>query len=118
VVNVSALPELTVAVAVSVGVLPTGRVGVEVLPGTAVAVEVAVGVLFDPGVALAAVVGVLATVAVCAGVRVGAAVDVAEGVGVEGVTPVPNVINNCGGVPPSRDENVTPSLPSGSNAKL
>ena len=97
------------AVAVSVGVFVGKPVSVAV--GVNVGVAVEVGVFVDVFVGVEVLVGVL----------VGVGVNMAVEVGVSVAVPVDAIwmlTTNCGGVAPSRAENVTPSVLSATSAKV
>jgi hypothetical protein len=100
-----------------VGVLVTTKVGVTVEVG----VLLAVGIFVDVTVAVDVPVGVMVRVAVGVDVEVtvGVRVSVTVAVNVE-VTgnPLWVVMSSCGGVVPSREEKVTPSLLSATNANV
>ena len=90
---------------------------VAVAVGVRVEVFVAVTLGVDVTVAIAEAVDVGVTVAV--GVRLRVAVAVAVLVDVEvAVGALWISTTNCGGVPPSRDEKVTPSVPSATKANV
>jgi hypothetical protein len=121
-----------VDVGVAIGVFVGGSGFVGVCVGIAVGVEVdvcvgkpeavAVGVTVDVGVFVdvGILVGVFVEVIVRVFVGVGVDVSVAEEVGVEVIVAVRVLwvsTTNCGGVVPSREENVTPSVLSATSAK-
>jgi hypothetical protein len=100
---------VVVGVFVTVSVVVKVDVGVLLAAGMLVAVTVAVDVL----------VGVRVEVALDVGVTVGVRVNVAVATDVEVAVDTPWVIiTSCGGLVPSREENVTPSLLSAIKAKV
>src|SRR5215212_3987654 len=91
--------------------------GVFVAVGVVVKVEV--GVLLAVTVALDGLVGVNVDVALGVSVEVAVRVNVAVAPGVEVAVDTPwVVITSCGGVAPSREEKVTPSLLSATSANV
>ncbi len=115
-----------VRVDVVVAVKVDEAVGVEVAEGRFV--DVGVRVFVDGGSAVAVgvrvgeAISVLVAdgrfVAVHVGVRVGEAVAVGVSVGEAVGAALPTVRTSCGGEAPSRDENVTPSVPSATRANV
>ena len=118
-----------VAVAVGVSVGRPGLVGVCVAVGMAVVVlvgklalvAVGVGVLLDTGMLVGVFVAVEVWVGVCVDVGVAVSIWVAVGVEVKVAVPVNTLwvsTTNCGGVVPSREENVIPSVLSATSANV
>jgi hypothetical protein len=109
--------DVGVAVGVFVGGLGIVGVCVAVAIGVNVFVGVDVDVFVDAGILVGVFVEVIVRVFVDVGVDVGVAVEV----GVEVIVAVRVLwvsTTNCGGVVPSREENVTPSVLSATSAKV